>query len=166
MARRVAALFRSRALADEAAARLAAALPGNAAASIAQQGPTPEDKPGMFDRLATMLAPEDIAGRSGYLVAIEVAPEQIDAAALALEPGAERVEIAAPPRLSDQVIELSETAEQLVVEKQSVLREEIIMRVQATERTEHVDAVLRRTKVEVERFGPDAERTGAKPPRT
>lgn len=155
MARCVSALYRSRALADEAAARLAAALPTGGMPSVTEQGGAEAAEPGMFDRLATMLVPEG-ARESGFMVAMDVAADWIDAAALALEAGAERVEIAAPPRLADQVIELSESAEELVVEKQPVVREEIVMRVQASTRVEHVRDTVRRTEVDVERFGPDA----------
>jgi stress response protein YsnF len=114
----------------------------------------------MFDRLAKMIAPEVPAGDRGYLVTTQVAPERIDVAARALEAGAERVEIAPPPRLDEHVVELSETVEELVIEKEAVLREEIVMRVQAKEHVQHVHDTVRRTEVEVERFGPGEESRG------
>lgn len=154
MARRVSALYASRALADEAAVRIASAFPGHTPELFEQRGDTAAEL-GVFDRLATLLTP-DGARANGFIVAMEVAADRMDAAAMALEAGAERVEISAPPRLADQVIELSEGAEELVVEKQSVVREEIVMRVQASTRVQEVSDTVRRTEVDVERFGPDA----------
>jgi uncharacterized protein (TIGR02271 family) len=109
----------------------------------------------MFDRLATMLAPEGAAREEGFVVSTEVAPDRIDAAAVALEAGAERVEIAPPPQLAEQVVEISESAEELIVEKRAVVHEEIVMRVQAREHVHDIHDTVRRTQVEVERFGPD-----------
>ncbi len=160
MARRVAAFYPSRALADEAAVRLMAAGVEASAISISPRGAGAEAQPGMFDRLAKMIAPEGAARDSGYVVSTTVAPERIDAAAIALEAGAERVEIAPPPQLAEHVIELSESAEELVVEKQAVLREEIVMRVQAKEHVQHIHDTVRRTEVEIERFGPGEESRG------
>ncbi len=154
MARRLSAFYRSRPLAEEAAARLIAAGLGGAQVSISEQGAASGAQPGMFDRLASMLAPEGAAQEKGFVVSTEVPAEQIDAAALALETGAERVEIAPPPQLAEQVVELSETSEELVVEKQAVVREEIVMRVQARDHIQHIHDTVRRTEVEIERFGP------------
>jgi hypothetical protein len=154
--RRVSGLYRSRALAEEAAARLAGAGLKAASISIAEQGGEEEAEAGMFDRLARLLVPEAGAQELGFLVGAAVPTEQIDAAAIALENGAERVEIEPPVRIAEQVVELSETAEELIVEKQPVVREEIVMRVQAREHVEHIHDTVRRTEVEVERFGPDA----------
>lgn len=152
MPRRVSALFRSRALADAAAGRLAAA--GYADASIVSvgQGGANDAQPGMFDRLAKLIAPEGGPRESGFLVSVDADPDAIDAAAVALEQGSERVEITAPPRLTEQVVEVAEIAEQLVVEKQPVLREEIVMRVEAREHVEDVHETVRRTEAEIERF--------------
>ena len=155
MARRVSAFYSSRALAEEAAARLTASASGGAQVSISEQGLPDGAEPGMFDRLAQMIAPEGAARERGYVVAAEVPPDRIDAAAIALEAGAERVEIAPPLQLSEHVVELSETAEELVVEKEAVVREEIVMQVQARERVEEIHETLRRTEVDIERFGPD-----------
>ncbi|HEX8442539.1 MAG TPA: DUF2382 domain-containing protein [Allosphingosinicella sp.] len=160
MARRVSAFYRSRALADEAAARLAASGVDAAAISVSEQRDGAEAQAGMFDRLAKMIAPEGAAQDTGYVVSTQVAPERIDSAAMALEVGAERVEIAPPQRLAEHVVELSETAEELVIEKHAVLREEIVMRVQAKEHVQHIHDTLRRTEVEVERFGPSGESGG------
>jgi stress response protein YsnF len=78
------------------------------------------------------------------VVGVQVAPEQVDTVARALEAGAERIEMSTPPRFGeDVVVELSETAEQLIVEKETVLREEIVMRVQAKERVEEIYDTVR-----------------------
>jgi hypothetical protein len=155
--RRVSGVYRSRAQAEEAAARLAAAGFQPGAIVVADEAPPAGAQPGVFDRLARLLAPEG-GGETGSVVSLDVALEQVDVAARALEAGADRVEMSAPPRIGEQVIELSETAEELIVEKQPVLVEEIVMRVQARERVEDVHDTLRFTEVEVERFGPDGER--------
>lgn len=159
MARRVSALYRSRALAEEAAARLAQVVPSGERPAVSEHGLDDGAQPGMFDRLATMLVPDGSQAKAGYVVSLEVQPEQIDAAALALEDGAERVEVSAPARFSGNVVELSETAEELVVEKRAVLREEIILRVQATEQVHDIHETVRRTEVDIERFGPAEDRS-------
>ena len=150
MARRVSAFYRNRALAEEAATRLTEMGRDELRPTVSRHDPPEIDEPGMFDRLAKMLARDVEARESGYVVDVEVASEQIDTVALALEAGAERVEMSTPPRFGEQVIQLSETAEQLVVEKETVLREEIVMRVQATERVQEVHDTVRRTEVEVD----------------
>ncbi len=50
----------------------------------------------------------------------------------------------------DREIELTETAEEAVVVKDTVVREELVVRKQVDERVENVDANVRRTEVEVE----------------
>jgi len=52
----------------------------------------------------------------------------------------------------EQVVEMTETADEVVFEKQARVREEVVVRKEAHERVEHVDTTLRRTEVEVERF--------------
>ena len=153
--RRVAALYRSRSLAEEAAERLAGAGFDRSAILIAEEAPPPGAEPGVFDRLAKLLVPEGAAGERGFVVSVEAELDRIDRAATALEASADRVEIAPPPRLAEQVVEMTETAEELLIEKQPVVVEEIVMRVQAREHVEHVHDTVRRTEVEVERFGPD-----------
>ena len=150
--RRVAGLYRSRALAEAAAARLTAA--SFESIEIAEENPPAGSEPGVFDRLARLLAPEGTGAERGFTVGLSAPLERVDAAAVALEQDADRVEIAAPPRIAEQVVELTETAEQLIVETEPVLVEEIVMRVQAREHVEQIHDSARRTEVEVERFGP------------
>jgi hypothetical protein len=157
MNRRVSAFYKSRALAEAAAARLSAAGIQDASIFSSDQGRTAESQSGMFDRLASMIAPQGVAGESGFTVSAQVAPERIDAAAIALETGAERVEIAPAPRLAEQVVEISETAEELVLEKQPVVREEIVMRVRSQAEIVDICDTVRRTEAVVERFGPEDE---------
>jgi stress response protein YsnF len=64
----------------------------------------------------------------------------------------------APREIGEQTFIFRETAEQLVVEKEIVVREEIVMRRTAEEHVEVVHDTVRRTEVEVERFGPDGVR--------
>ncbi len=154
-ARRVAGLYRSRALADEAAARLAAAGFAPDAVRIAEEAPPPGAEAGVFDRLARLLAPEGAPAERGVVVALDAPLERVDAAAIALEAGADRVEIAPPPRIGEHLVELTETAEELIVETEAVLVEEIVMRVQAREHVQHIHDTVRRTEIEVERFGPE-----------
>ncbi len=150
--RRLTGLYRSRALADEAAQRLAAA--GLGPAEVAQEA-LAESQAGVFDKLARLLAADSQAAARGFVVQLSAPLGRVEEAAIALEPGADRVEVSAPPQIAEQVIELSETAERLVVDTEPVLVEEIVMHVQARERTQDVHDTLRRTEVEVERFGPD-----------
>jgi hypothetical protein len=157
--RRVAGFYRGRALAEEAAARLAGAGFARDTIQIAEEAPPAGAEPGVFDRLARLLAPEGQSVERGLVVAVSAPLEQVDAAAIALEAGADRVEIAPPPRIAEHVIELSETAEELIVRTEPVLVEEIVMRVQAREHIEEIQDTVRRTEVEVERFGPDGTRT-------
>jgi hypothetical protein len=152
MTRRVSAVYRSRALAQAAAERLTAAKLGGSSLRIAEQEAPAEAQSGMFDRLAQMLSPDGTGLEHGFTVSVEVPSEQVDAAAIALEPGAERVEMVAPPRLTEQVVELSETAEKLILEKQAMVREEIVMRVQTREQVQDIHDVVRRTEVDVERI--------------
>jgi hypothetical protein len=155
MSRRVSAFYRTRPLAEEAAGRLAAAGLDCTSVSIQEQGAASGKQPGVFDRLAQIIAPEGAEPDSGFLVGIEVEREQIDAAALALETGAERVEISPGQQLAEGVLEFSETAEELTIMKQPVVREEVVMRVEAREIVQEIDETVRRTEVDIERFGPD-----------
>jgi hypothetical protein len=155
--RRVSALYRNRALAEAAAARLAGAGIAPDAISLAQQELEPEAQAGMFDRLAKLIAPDAGSEDRGFVVAVEAPLDRIDAAAAALEAGADRVEMAAPAGFSEQVVEVSETAERLFIQKESFVREEIVMRVQTRERVEVIEDTVRRVEAEIERFGPDSE---------
>jgi len=53
--------------------------------------------------------------------------------------------------LREGEVEISETAEEAVIGKRAVVKEEVVVRKDVDERIEHVDDTLRRTEVEVER---------------
>ena len=69
-------------------------------------------------------------------------------------------EISAGGFFAERVIEVAETREEAVVEKQVVVSEEVVLRKSAAEHVETVDESVRRTEVEVEELrAPDgAER--------
>ena len=52
--------------------------------------------------------------------------------------------------MRDQSFEVTETAEEAVVEKSARVVEEVMVSKDATERTEHISDTVRRTEVEVE----------------
>ena len=67
--------------------------------------------------------------------------------------GAERQDLLAE-LFSERSVELTETSEEVLFEKQARIREEVVIRKEATERVEQVDETLRSTEVEVERAAP------------
>jgi hypothetical protein len=69
-------------------------------------------------------------------------------------------EISAGGFFTERVVEVAETRQEAVVEKQVVVSEEVVLRKNATEHVETVDGKVRRTEVEVEELrAPDgAER--------
>ncbi len=61
----------------------------------------------------------------------------------------------------EQVIELKETAEEVVIGKNARVVEEVLVGKEASERTEHIHDTVRHTEVEVEEVGPEGSlRTG------
>lgn len=58
----------------------------------------------------------------------------------------------------ERVIEMTETTDEVVFEKQARVREEVVVRKEARERVEEVDTTLRRTEVDVERIPASADR--------
>jgi stress response protein YsnF len=58
----------------------------------------------------------------------------------------------------ERVIEMTETTDEVVFEKQARVREEVVVRKEAHERVEEVDTTVRRTEVEVERIPTSADR--------
>ena len=151
MPRSVTALYNSRAEAEAVRARLIAI--GVDPAGIRTIDEANGAEPGVFDRLARLIVPE---GQSPVRLTAGVEPDQLELAARIAE-GAEAGEDA-PREIGEQTFIFRETAEQLVVEKEIVVREEIVMRRTAEEHVEVVHDTVRRTEVEVERFGPDGVR--------
>jgi uncharacterized protein (TIGR02271 family) len=64
-------------------------------------------------------------------------------------------------RLKDQTIEVTETAEEPVVSKQAVVREEVLVGKETTERTATIQDNVRRTEVQVDAIPGSATRTGS-----
>jgi uncharacterized protein (TIGR02271 family) len=60
-------------------------------------------------------------------------------------------------RLRDQSVEVTETAEEAVVQKRARVREEVVVGKETTERTEKIRDNVRRTEVEVEQLGGDQD---------
>ena len=67
--------------------------------------------------------------------------------------GAESLDLLAE-LFSERSVELTETSEEVLFEKQARIREEVVVRKEAIERVEEVEETLRSTEVEVERVGP------------
>ena len=67
--------------------------------------------------------------------------------------------------LQEREIEVTETAEQPVVNKEAVVREEVAVRKDTEQRTETVSDTVRRTEVEVDKKGTDQGPGGPRPGR-
>lgn len=63
-----------------------------------------------------------------------------------------------------QVIEVAETAEEVVVGKKARVVEEVVVGKETTQHTENISDTVRHTEVEVERIGDDETLTGADKP--
>ena len=150
MPRSVTALYQSRAEADAVRARLIAIGVDPSGIRLTDESNQPE--PGVFDKLARLILPE---GTSPVRLTAEVEPDQLEQAARIAEQGTTEV---GPREITEQTFIFRETAEQLVVEKEVAVREEIVMRRTAEEHVELVHDTVRRTEVEVERFGPEGVR--------
>ncbi len=154
MSRSVTAVYDSRAEADAVAARLTTL--GADPASVTVTGEQPDvTQAGVFDHLAKLIMPAPSPMR--FRVSAEVEPDQYDEAGRILEAGAPGGRFAPPREITEQTFIFRETAERLVVEKEVAVREELIMRRTSGERVEMVHDSVRRTEVEVERFGPNGE---------
>ncbi len=160
MPQQVTATFGTRHEAEEARARLIAG--GVDAGAIRIEDPAPSRHSpgaGLFDSLTDFLAPGKGERPGGYVLTASVLPQQLDAATRALDPDRP----SAPPAaggLREHVVELVETAEELVIDKQLFVREEVVLRKAVTEHVQGISYVLRRTEAEVERIGPPADQSG------
>jgi len=161
MQRSVFALLATRPEAEAAAERLAPIGIERGSISIAGQNAVAADggEAGFFDHLVEFLLPDGTPGgarRGGFLLTAEVEPDQVDRAAGLLESDAIPAgESGADIR--EQIFEFRETAEELVVDKDAVVREEIVLRKEVEERVEDIEGTVRHTEVEVEELKP-AER--------
>jgi hypothetical protein len=107
---------------------------------------------GMFDKLADLLAPGQSEKPGGFLLNAEVSPELLEAATRALRP-----EITTPlpsptSMLRPHTLELVLRGEELVVTKEQVVREEVVLKKKVDRRIEEVIGSDRRTEVEIERL--------------
>jgi hypothetical protein len=154
MSRSVTALYQSRAEAEAVAARLTTM--GVDPSNIRIVGERPEQaQPGVFDHLAKLIMPE--TAPTSFRVNAEVEAEQFDEAGRVLSAGAPGGRFAPPREITEQTFIFRETAERLVVEKELTVREELVMRRSAQEHVELIRDSVRRTEVEVERFGADGQ---------
>jgi hypothetical protein len=117
---------------------------------------------GVFDHLAEYLLQQPVASSESP------SPEPRTA-----EPRAAPVEAEVPPPappamagepdLKSQELIFAETAERLVVEKEVVIREEVVLSKLVDEHVERIEDRVRRTEVEVERISPEEAAQIAKP---
>ncbi len=154
----ITATFATRDEAEAARARLIAGGVDPAGIDLAEQGHEASGG-GLFDQLTEHLAPGRLSRPDAYLLTAEVSSGELDAATRAIEPPASGQEppAASPGSLSieDRFYEFIETAEELAIEKQLVVREEIVLTNRAHEHVEQVIDTVRRTEVEIERIEPD-----------
>jgi hypothetical protein len=152
MPRSVTAVYTSRVEAEAVRARLTTLGLDPSDISIApDRGEAGE--PGIFDHLTKLLAPE--APASKFRVSAEVEDELAEEAGRIVEAGAPGGRFAPPREITEQTFIFRETAERLVVDKEMAVREEIVMRRSADEHVEVIHDSVRKTEVEVERFGAD-----------
>ena len=168
MPRSVTALFATEAEAETGADRLSGiGIPRSKVTIVDQSEEAAEaQKPGFFDHLTDLLLSEDTqtssnASRTGFLLTAEVDADQVDRAASLLETGA-IMSGGAGAELREQVFEFSETVEELVIGKEAIVREEVVLKKEVEERIEHVEGTVRHTEVEIERIPPEPIRFGGR----
>lgn len=159
MPRSVTALYRSRAEAESSRARLTAIGIDPAGITIEDEdaGSDAPQGGGIFDRLAAQLVPGTAApGR--FRLSAEVEPEQLDAAAEMLEQDRKQQAGAGAQAGEDPFVERTyvfrEVSEEMVVEKQLVFSEEVVLRKDVESHVEEIHETVRRTEVEIEELPP------------
>jgi hypothetical protein len=107
--------------------------------------------PGVFDRLAELIAPT-AASRPRWLLSAKVEPDLAERAQSALHGGP----IWSEPegRIEERTYLFRETRERLVVEKEQIVREEVVLVPRATERVEEIRDRVRVMDADVERVEP------------
>jgi hypothetical protein len=103
------------------------------------------------DRLAELIAPT-AASRPRWLLSAEVEPELAARAESALHGGPSWSE--PEGRIEERTYVFRETRERLVVEKEQVVREEVVLVPRATERVEEIRDRVRVMDADVERVEP------------
>lgn len=114
----------------------------------------PVKEAGMFDRLASMLAPRHAGDTEGgsYQLAAQVPQERADQARLVL--GSAATCEAPVAGLREQIFEFRETREELSVEKQPIAAEEVVVRKGRHEQVADIEGKVRHTEVEIEDLAP------------
>ena len=111
---------------------------------------------GFFDHVAEYLRPglavEPAGSSTGRDESEDAVEPAAQAAAVAEVPPAPLPD--APGAIAEQSFVFTETAEELVVEKEFFVREEVVIRKLVENHVHEVDERVRRTEVEVERLGP------------
>lgn len=103
---------------------------------------------GIFDTLAQLIAPV-AAAKPRWQLSAEVEPDRLKAATGALNAGPSWAE--PEGRIEPRSFVFRETRERLVIEKQSVVREEVILARDADVHVEEIRDTVRRVEVDVER---------------
>jgi hypothetical protein len=107
--------------------------------------------PGIFDRLAELLAPA-AAAKPRWLLSAEVTPDLAERARSALQGGSTWSE--PEGRIEERTYVFRETRERLVVEKQAIVREELVLAPRTEERVEQIHDTVRRMDADVDRLEP------------
>lgn len=166
MTPKITAMFESRGEAEAARGRLIAAGVDPAGIAVAEQIQEAL-RDGLFDRLTEHLAPSRVRTGDAYLLTAEVSAGQLDAATRAIDLTASGQDppVSSPgsARIEDRTYEFVETAEEVAIEKQLVVREEIVLAKEAHEHVEDVVDTVRRTEVEIEQIEPgEPDQSGRK----
>ena len=165
MSRTVSALFSTQAEAQAAADRLAGIGIDLSKIRIADQSQPDEgaEKPGFFDQLSDLLLSDKAAtkarAQSGFLLTAEVGADQVARAASLIETGSIS---ASRGELREQVFEFRETAEELVIGTEPVVREQLILQKRVRERVEQVEGTVRHTEFEIEEIPPEPRPFGGR----
>lgn len=153
MPRRITATYSSRDQAETVRGRLDRIGVDPARITISDERAGPNGG-GIFDKLAELIAPTAVS-QPRWLLSAEVEPDQIDAATWAIEAGERWVE--PEGRLEPRTFIFRETGEKLVIEKEAIVREEVVLARSADVHVEEIHDVVRRTEADVERFGPGSD---------
>ena len=125
---------------------------------------------GVFDHLAEYLLQQKLPEAEASSAAIgadeaPAAPIRDQAPPLAPSQASLPAPAAGEPEMRSQELVFAETAEQLVVEKEVVVREEVVLSKLVQDRVETIDDKVKRTEVEVERISPEGAKEIAQPSR-
>ena len=158
MTRDLTHVYESRSEAEAARRRLEAVGVPQQAISIQDQAQAAHAAPEEGEETASYTLPEEPERLSAFMLRARVSDEQAEAVSAILEgrPAMNEPSAAAdaPPALNEQTFEFTETAEELVVEKELFIREEVVLTKRAENKVQQIDDSVRRREVEVERIAP------------